>query len=108
MNPHSAALAVVVGLLLRLALPILVTALVIVLLRRLDAHWQSEARYVPVKIAKPECWKIQDCVPAERKLCPAPKSSLPCWQVFRLPNGYLREKCLTCEVLARAPLPSHA
>ena len=108
MLPSTAALAVITGVLVRLALPILVTAIVIVLLRRLDAHWQSEARYAPIKVEKPECWKIRACAAEQRKLCPAVKSPLPCWQVFRSSNGYLREQCLTCDVLARAPLPSHA
>ncbi len=108
MNPHSAALAVVLGVLVRLALPILVTALVIAVLRRLDARWQAEARYAPLKVEKPQCWKIKGCTQAQRVVCPAVKSPLPCWQVYRLPDGYLREACLTCDVLVRAPLPSHA
>lgn len=107
MLPSTAALAVITGLVVRLALPILLTALVILFLRRLDSHWQSEARYAPIKVEKPQCWKIKDCTPSQQKVCPAVKSSLPCWQVFRLRNGYLREQCLTCDVLARAPLPSH-
>lgn len=107
MLPSTAALAVIMGVVVRLALPFLVTAIVIVLLRRLDAHWQSEARYAPITVEKPECWKVRDCAPEQRKGCPAVKSPLPCWQVFRSANGYLREQCLTCDVLARAPLPSH-
>ncbi len=107
MRPSTAALAVVTGLLLRLALPILLTALVIVVLRRLDSQWQSEARYAPVHAEKPQCWKIRDCPPAQLKACPAVKSPMPCWQVFRYSNGYLREQCLTCDVLIKAPLPSH-
>lgn len=106
MSQTTAALAVILGLLVRLALPILVTALVIAFLRQLDARWQSEARYAPLKVEKPQCWKIKECTPAQRKVCPAFKSPMPCWQVFRLPNGYFREKCLTCDVLAMAPLPS--
>ncbi len=108
MNPHSAALAVALGLLVRLAIPILVTVLVIAFLRRLDAAWQQEARYAPLKVEKPECWTTRECNPAQREVCPAARSPLPCWQVFRLPNGYLSEKCLTCDVLARAPLPARA
>ncbi len=108
MLPSTAALAVAIGLLVRLALPILVTVLVIVFLRRLDSHWQSEARFAPIKVEKPECWKIRECTPSQRKVCPAVKSPMPCWQVFRASNGYLREQCLTCDVLSRAPLPSHS
>ncbi len=107
MLPSTAALAVITGVALRLALPILVTAFVIVVLRRLDSHWQSEARFAPLKVEKPECWKIRNCAPSQLKVCPAVKSPMPCWQVFRASNGYLREQCLTCDVLIRAPLPSH-
>jgi hypothetical protein len=106
MTQTAAALAVLLGLLVRLALPILVTALVIAILRQLDARWQSEARYTTLQVEKPQCWKTKGCTPAQQKVCPAARSPLPCWQVFRLPNGYLREQCLTCDVLARAPLPS--
>lgn len=107
MLPSTAALAVFLGLLVRLALPILLTVLVIIFLRRLDSHWQSEARYAPVHVQKPQCWKIRDCPTSQQKVCPAARSSLPCWQVFRGANGYMREQCLTCDVLIKAPLPSH-
>ncbi len=108
MLPSTAALAVITGFLVRLAVPVLVTVMVIVALRRLDSRWQSEARYAPVKVEKPECWKAQGCSPAQQKVCPAFKSSLPCWQVFRLSNGYLRDQCLGCDVLLKAPLPARA
>jgi hypothetical protein len=108
MIQNTAALAIVTGLLMRLAAPAVATVLVVVLLRRLDAHWKAEAEYLPVKVEKPECWKVKDCTPSQKKVCPAAKSPLPCWQVFRLPNGYLREECLTCQVLVRAPLPIRA
>ncbi len=107
MIPTSGTLAILIGLLLRLAIPILLTALVIAFLRRLDANWQSEAKYVPISVEKPQCWKTKKCTTAQQRICPAIKSPSPCWQVFRLPNGYLREKCLTCDVLAQAPLPSY-
>lgn len=107
MIPTSGTLAVLIGLLLRLAIPIVLTAAAITFLRRLDANWQSEARYAPLSVEKPQCWKTKNCTTAQRKACPAVKSPIPCWQVFRQPNGYLHEKCLTCDVLARAPLPSY-
>lgn len=108
MPPSTAALTVITGFLVRLALPILATALVIVVLRRLDSHWQSEAKYAALDVQKPECWKVRGCSPSQRKVCPAFKSSLPCWQVFRLSNGYLRDQCLGCDVLLKAPLPTRA
>ena len=108
MNETTAALAILAGLALRLAVPILVTVLVVVGLSRLDRHWQTEAQRVPLKIQKPLCWKIQGCSPSQRKACVGFKSALPCWQVFRLPSGYLVEKCLACPVLLQAPLPAPA
>jgi hypothetical protein len=105
METISALLALMAGLLVRLAIPILVTALLIILLRRLDAHWQQEAPMPVLAVQKPECWKVKGCQPEQRKNCAGAQSSLPCWQAFRLPNGYLREECLTCKVFTEAPAP---
>ncbi len=97
--------AILVGVLVRLAIPILVTALAVYFLQRLDARWQAEGEKPPSRVEKPECWKIIGCTPAQRKNCPGYKSPLPCWQARRLPNGYLREECLSCKVFRTAPLP---
>jgi hypothetical protein len=107
MNSTPAALAVLIGLGLRLAVPVLITVLVVFALGRLDRHWQTEARNVPLQVEKPKCWKTQGCSPAQQKACAGRMSPLPCWQVFRLPSGYLDEKCLGCPVLLQAPLPAH-
>ena len=106
METITALLALLIGLLVRLAIPILVTALLIVLLRRLDAHWQKEAHLPALVVAKPECWKVKGCTPEQRADCAGAKSPLPCWQAYRLPNGYLREECLTCKVFTEAPAPT--
>ena len=103
MNDTAAALAVLVGLLVRLVIPILITALLVVVLTRLDRRWETEAAYRPVKVDKTECWKTQHCPSSRRKDCPALKSDLPCWQVFRHHNGYLDAKCLACPVFITAP-----
>jgi len=97
-------LFLLLGLLLRLAIPIALTALMIYLLRKLDSRWQSEAQ-LPVLVEKPECWKVKGCTPEQIKNCIAGQSPLPCWQVYRLPNGYLREECISCEVFHEAPIP---
>src|SRR5919197_1452291 len=99
-------LAIIVGLLLRLALPILGTSLLIYFLRKLDTCWQTEAQLTPLSAQKIECWKVKDCSLEQQKNCPALTSSLPCWQLHRLPNGYLPEKCISCEVFINAPMPS--
>jgi hypothetical protein len=95
----------ILGLLARLALPIGITWVLVFWLRKLDAHWQAGAIAQP-QVEKPECWKIKGCTPEQRENCPAFLSPLPCWQVYRLPNGYLNEKCLTCKVFIDTPVPA--
>jgi hypothetical protein len=95
-----------IGLLLRLAIPIAATLLVIYFLRRLDKRWQSEAELQTAKVEKPECWKVKGCPPEQAQDCKAAGSPLPCWQVKRLPNGYLNEDCLSCPVFIEAPVPT--
>ena len=103
-------LAVLSGLLVRLAIPIFITVLAVSFLRKLDERWQKQAEIETpeAKVPKPECWKVRDCPPPARGACPGFLSPLPCWQVYRLPNGYLREECLTCEVFRAAPAPAQA
>ena len=108
MNNTSAALAVLIGLGLRLAVPILLTVLVVLALARLDRHWQREAGPAALGVRKPECWKVRNCSSTARKDCAGYQSELPCWQVFRRDNGYLDERCLGCPVLVAAPVPSRA
>ena len=108
MNDSAAALAVLIGLALRLAVPILLTVLVVLVLARLDRRWQVEAEHAPLKVEKPHCWNTKGCSPAQRKACRGYSSALPCWQAFRLPSGYLDQKCLGCPVLIQAPLPARA
>ncbi len=97
---------ILVGLLLRLAIPIAGTILLVFFLRKLDERWQAEAELHPQAVDKPECWKIKGCSPQQLENCEAYKSDLPCWQVHRLPNGYLNEKCLSCQVFTEAPIPT--
>jgi hypothetical protein len=108
MDDTSAALAVLTGLAVRLLIPILATALLVFFLRKLDRRWQVEGRSEPLKVEKPECWKTRHCPSSGRQDCAAYKSSLPCWQVFRLDNGYLDDECLACPVLIRAPVPAQS
>ena len=104
----NSVLAIVSGLLIRLAIPLFITALVIVILRAVDKRWQEEAKELPlpVQVDKPQCWDVNNCAPEQRRDCPSPKSSEPCWQVHRQSNGYLREDCLTCVVFRQAPIPT--
>jgi len=99
-------LYITAGFVLRLAIPILGTVLLVLILRRLDAHWQAEAERQPMPTNKPECWKIKGCPPEEMENCPGAQSPLPCWQVYRQPNGYLNEECVKCKVFIEAPVPT--
>ena len=108
MNGTSAALAVLTGLAARLLLPILLTAFVVLFLGKLDRRWQTGAGAAPLKVEKPQCWKMRHCSTAGRQDCAGYKSALPCWQVFRLDNGYLDEQCLACPVLVKAPIPAQS
>ncbi len=99
-------LVLIAGLLIRLAIPIALTALLIFLLRKLDARWQAEAQLPQPAMQDIECWKIKNCTPEQRNACVAYQTTLPCWQAKRLPNGYLREECLSCEIFTEAPTPA--
>lgn len=73
----NAILVVLSGLFLRLVLPVLVTTLAVLALRTLSRHWQAEHG-------------------GERTML--------CWQTHRLPNGYLKDECLDCDVFISAPV----
>lgn len=106
MESLASLLAILTGLLLRLAIPIAGTGILIYFLRKLDAHWQMEAELPQTPVQKVECWKIKNCPPDQQKNCIAAASALPCWQVYRRPNGYLREECISCGVFIDAPIPA--
>lgn len=106
METVTSILAILAGFLLRMAIPIAGTAILIYFLRKLDAHWQAEAQLLAKPAPKIECWNIKGCSPAQQKNCLAASSPLPCWQAFRQPNGYLQEKCIACEVFIHAPIPA--
>jgi len=101
----------VFGIFLRFLAPLFVTMLILHFLKRLDDHWQAEGDdelALQVKDNMP-CWKEQGLSIDEIKLR-AEKNKQPCWQTYRLSNGFLREVCLTCEVYlaASAPVPLHS
>lgn len=104
---------VILGVALRIALPVAGTVLIVLWLRWLDARWQEEAEghvaagtaLLP-KVMRLPCWEINQCSPERRSNCPAYQNgNVPCWQLFRSPEGQLKEECLGCEVFRRAPLP---
>ena len=47
------------------------------------------------------CWKIKDCLPADREICPAfLEHDAPCWSKTRLPGVCKNGQCRTCPVYA--------
>lgn len=106
--------ALLVGLLLRLGIPLVVTALGIIWLHRLDERWQREAsqrreRAAAAAVPQARCWEQRGCPPERRAICPAyARPELPCWQVFRGANGRLQEACLDCDIFKQAPAPMFA
>jgi hypothetical protein len=100
---------ILIGIGLRLLVPIGITILIFFLLRRLDARWQKDALNLPVvPVFRKPCWEAKDCPEKMKKSCPAfAQSNMPCWQVFRQRDGLLKETCLVCEVFRQAPLPSN-
>ena len=105
METVTAILALLTGLLVRLAIPLSITAILIYGLRKLDARWQAEAQDHTL-IEKPKCWEVKSCSLEQKETCAASQSPMPCWQVYRLPNGYLRDECLSCAVFRHAPIPA--
>jgi hypothetical protein len=103
-------MAVILGFIFRLVLPIGLTALAVWYLRKLDMRWQKEAG--PVAIAAPTgtpCWERKNCSADKRAKCPACQDpTIPCWQKFRQADGSLRESCIDCDVFRDAPIPATA
>lgn len=105
MDTNYSLLAILTGLAVRLALPILLTVTAVYFLRKLDAYWQKQAEEElahPAEVA--QTWDLKDCPIEKRSDHPVATSSLPCWQTHRLPNGYLNDDCLSCEVFHDAPV----
>jgi hypothetical protein len=101
--------ALILGILLRLALPIVATVLIVFLLKRLDEHWKKDSDVREDQVVKPGnvgCWDINNCPEENRAACKAYQNpQTPCWQVFRMDNGRLQERCIGCEVFRHAPVP---
>jgi len=106
METLTSILTLIAGLFLRFAIPIVGTIILVYLLRKLDAHWQAEAELTPVTVEKVECWRVKGCSEEQRKNCVGAAAPLPCWQAYRQPNGYLQEKCISCEVFINTPVPA--
>ncbi len=111
MDALSPVIVFLLGVTLRIGLPLAATALIIWLLQRVDAHWQAEAERqrarAPVT-ATPHvpCWITNNCSAERRAACPIyGHAEALCWQYFRDRQGHLREACLGCQVFRSAPTP---
>jgi hypothetical protein len=105
---------VIVGVLLRFAIPIALTMLAVWFFRRLDRRWQAEAQErARLQIAmaaagRTPCWEQKQCSPAQREKCPVyGQQGVPCWQVFRDKDGNLKPTCLDCGVFVDAPVSTY-
>jgi hypothetical protein len=109
MMDTKAFLLFLLGMILRLGIPVALTIVVIALLRRLDRRWQKESLSLPIIPAEKPCWEIKDCPEEKMKVCAAAANpQTPCWQVFRSSNGTLREACLGCDIFRQASVPAKA
>lgn len=99
--------ALVIGLGIRIGLPILVTILLVRWLRRLDERWQAEARdQRPPAARNIGCWEVNNCAAEQRAGCSAfANPEKPCWQVFRSSDGRMQQRCLGCKIFKEAPVP---
>lgn len=104
-------LAILVGLVLRLGLPVGALALLAWWLKRLDQRWQREAevKLLAERVPATPCWQVRGCVEEKRAGCPAylhPESA--CWQHWRSADGTLRSACLECQVFCGPTVPQTA
>lgn len=97
--------ALILGILLRLAIPVGGTVLAVWILLRLDARWREEPVLkdnikvdgVEIPIYLAHCWEVRDCSPEQLRTCMAYKNpDLHCWDVVRA-NGRLQEACQKCQ-----------
>jgi len=113
MDEFLVTMSMVLGVLLRIGIPIGLTFLLASYLRRLDAKWREEARQVqPGEALLREmwlnnpCWAETDCVGEQRENCAAyHQKEVPCWEVYQK-NGSLNRKCQECECHKELLLPS--
>lgn len=106
---------VIAGFLLRLGIPLMLTAVLVRWLQWLDARWQLQAEQarrraglslLKPSVYRPVCWEVRGCPPERRANCAAfAQPETPCWQTFRDDRRHLRAACLECVVFRQAPAP---
>ena len=96
----------VLGIFLRIGVPLAISVLVFFLLKKLDEHWQNEVQIQPAAVMTKHCWEIKGCPPEKIRNCRAAANvNVPCWQTFRSKDGLMQEKCLGCDVFVMTPIP---
>lgn len=107
MDTFNTIFVILTGVLLRLIVPLALTALVVFMLHKLDARWQAEAELEKGILVKDEmpCCK-EPGVSIEQITLRLALGERPCWQTHRLVNGHLREDCLDCAVFRDTPMPA--
>lgn len=100
-------LTFILGIVLRIGIPVGVTAFLVWWFYRLDARWKNQSEQEGMNlVANRGCWNINNCSPESRNACRAfAHPEVPCWQMFRSGDGALQEKCLKCRVFNEAPVP---
>jgi hypothetical protein len=105
-------LAMILGLLLRVAIPIAATILLIIVLKWVDERWKREADLEGKEVFQARnigCWEIKNCSAEQIAKCRAyANPDMPCWQIFREKNGRLQERCKDCDVFRHSPIPAAA
>jgi hypothetical protein len=106
MENIQSTMVVMLGFLLRLAIPIVITILLVVLLRNFDKRWQASAEAIAFAAPKPRnpgCWDVKHCSAEQRATCNAyAHPDTPCWQLKRNSQGLLQQECLGCSVFSQA------
>jgi hypothetical protein len=103
----NSTISFLLGLLLRLGIPLGISAVLFFFLRKLDSHWQKQAVAAKINPPRIPCWEIKGCSEEKRVNCKAAsQKEIPCWQVFRDKTGLMQEKCLDCNVFQLAPIPA--
>ncbi len=94
---------IILGFIIRLAVPLGITVGLAWLLQRLDTRWRAEglqqpltAKGVRIPLHLARCWDINNCAPTQRNACPAHQNpNMECWDVMRV-NGHIQDACRRC------------
>ena len=114
MNEGFVTLYILLGILLRFAVPLAITFLVARFLRKLDRKWRDEAklekeqsRLVFTNLFQQQpCWEYNRCSGIRKAECLVyNQKQTPCWEVYRS-NGTLKTACKTCKYRQQIMVPA--